>query len=274
MPGANTPATPEQGLLASIAPLAHLSWQESFAIYLGLCRQVLAGQQDDSPPDQPDGRRIRNLLMRATRRPIQQFLAGQAVACSPIPALTREPATRATDGLRARLASSLARPGLVDSHLASLLELKASHACDLLVDATASLRHIAADSPGLEYLEVESCICRGKYPEAFSISIAGQETSGFHEHEGFRLRQLAKVATQWGRPALALPWLGRWLECYPDSPDSGDIWFEHYKLQLAAGNTAAPRAYASLIQARRLLGRQPYIIKAEKLIRQWLTPNA
>ncbi len=83
----------------------------------------------------------------------------------------------------------------------------------------------------------------------------------------FRLRQVARIARAAGAPERALPSLAEWLDRFPDSPDSGQLWLDRCLNASSSGNGVhASEAVTALGQARVLLGDSPLLERVERLV--------
>jgi hypothetical protein len=72
---------------------------------------------------------------------------------------------------------------------------------------------------------------------------------------------LARVGRRLGRPEKPLPQLKRWLDAFPDGPDSGLIWLNLCANAAAAGEACRETALAAFNRASDLLGDQPALRK-------------
>jgi hypothetical protein len=75
-------------------------------------------------------------------------------------------------------------------------------------------------APARRYLDIEALRLTGSAASALRLASEPGDPVLRGEHAAWSMRQLAAIARDLERPALALPWLREWLERFPDSPDS------------------------------------------------------
>jgi hypothetical protein len=215
-------------------------------------------------------------LLAATREPVERFLAGlpdssgEAAARAGAPRATASPAS-AVDGastaarsgsLTERVGAAARAGGVLTARLACLLDVAAAGRTDVLAAGLDRLEREGVRGRGVDYLRVEAARLSGDLERAYRLCVLALQRARPGEAEAYRVRQLAKVTRAMGRPELALPWLGDWLERFPDSPDSGAVWLERCVNASRAGVGSLGEAEEALGRARRLLGEPPVVRKA------------
>ena len=250
---AELPASPPGGVLANTAPLTHYSWEQIFDMHAGDAQHQLrrlAGRGEGSPSDLDQ---LRALLMVGVRRPVGRLMAGLPQG-APGQATGRLGATRASGDLSTQIASSSVRRATRSSRTACLMFLAECGRGRELRAALARLRPGDLQAPARRYLDIEALRLDGRAEDAARLALEPGDPVLRGEQGAWSMRQLAAIARDLERPALALPRLREWLERYPDSPNSGLVWLD---LGLAALRHRPPllvEARAALDYARKLHG--------------------
>jgi glycosyltransferase involved in cell wall biosynthesis len=90
----------------------------------------------------------------------------------------------------------------------------------------------------------------GEFERAFAACAATLDAEPAGEYEADRIRRLARLARQLGRPGRALPWVAAWLAQFPDAPDSGPVWLDRsLGADAAESDTALDRARELLVSS-------------------------
>jgi hypothetical protein len=237
-------AAPDQGLLASTAPLTTMSWGQLFSSYLEDCdelRRSWAGRAN-----RPQGPHLRSMLSQGTRAPVENFLSGCG-APPPSPSQT----SVAPGAFIDQVAAAAASPGAPSTRVACLVSVwQAGRLADLRngLDSLETQQTPAALVLGAE----ESCLA-GDLAEGYERACHGLDLTSDDEVTAFRLRQVARIARAAGVPERALPWLNAWLERFPDSPESGPVWLDTCVNAIRAGGEHLQVAEAAFDHARALL---------------------
>jgi hypothetical protein len=219
---------------------------------------------DGLPTSAPDtGSQLRTVLLNGTRWAVERFLAG-------IPS-TVDPASRArarvgqTDDFVACLAQAAAHDATLPSRLACLATVSAAGRRGALVFGLDQLEREGHHSPGMHFLQAEAACLAGHWDAAFSRGLQDLDLTKDDEVTAFRLRQLARIARSCGQPERALPWLARWLDRFPDSPDSGAVWLDRCLNASQAGGHHLTEAGVALDRASDLLGASAVVDKVRRL---------
>ena len=247
-------AAPSGGLLAHTAPLTALSWRRvfSYACEDGAARRASLGGAPltgKSPVED-----LRALLIAAVRAPVERVLAGMPSEVAAAPTGNSRPALSPDAEMADVIAHSAASHATMPSRLACLEMLATAGDAKRLRRGLATLDRRFDRNPGVRYLHIEALRMEGEDGRAFAMAIEGM-LDFWGELAVPRLHQLATLCRDWGLPGLALPWLRRWLEQYPDGPSAGVIWLDR------AGNASLAglhqEARAALDVACRQLGAPP-----------------
>lgn len=248
-----------RGLLGQIAPLNCLSWEEIFTLHMADVPRLREAIVGTASTDVSQGETLRSLIFLGVRTPLERFMAGvdshhlasvTGVPCNP------EEIAEVKD-FSVRVAMAARGRATLGSRVACLEFLAREGESDLLREGLQSLRQEGLESPGTLYLRVELSRLDGDYVDAFRLAIASESKALWGEFAAPRLRQLARVCREWGRPGLALPWLRDWLAEFPDSPDSGGVWADRFVSALCTSAWFAGEAREAYIHARAQLGPLP-----------------
>ena len=257
--GVHEPAAPSHGLLAYTAPLAQFSWAEIFGFHVEDCARLRGEFAGVPRSDVSHGDRIRNLLLSGTRAAVERFLAGLQCGDLAVP-IGRDCRTPSgTAEWWDRLAEAAVLRATPRSRLVCLLELSSAGNTEQLCNGVQALAEEGLSSWGLDYLRAEAERQRGNFVAAFNLCVDVDDSRLWGELAAYRLRQLARVARDWGRPGIALPWLRDRLTRFPDSPDSGAVWLDRCLNAHLMGREFAAEARESYACASSLLGPSPIL---------------
>ena len=268
-------AAPDTGLLSRTAPLRHFAWGELFRMQAEMCKELRVSWETGQMPAAGDGSRLRNLVLIATRMPMERLMAGVETTDAILVGADDEgepasgtPARASDDGFHARIAAAAGSSASVSSRMACLAELRHGGDTDTLRGCVEGITQDAAGFPGLRYLAAEVERIDGNFADAYEVCAGGDAPATLQEHDAYRLRQMARIARQRNRPREALPWLRDWLQRYPDSPESGPVWIDLCANLIGKDNASEhlQEAADALTRARDLLGDNPVVDKLEKLI--------
>jgi glycosyltransferase involved in cell wall biosynthesis len=263
-PAAGYSAAPSRGLLSVTAPLGGFSWNELFQFHVqgaARLRKSFSGVADRIASEAEE---LRSLLILGVRAPLSRFLAGvdpgemscaagrpreqRAVSLDFVDRVSEVAMSRATIASRLTCLSLTANRGRVEQLRAGL----------------AAMRADGLQSWGTRFLEIEALRQEGYWQHAIEMSIKEEEPVFWGELAAARLRQLAALCREGRLPGMALPWLREWLNRFPDSPDSGMVWFDRCVNALGAGLIEeARKAFES---ARLLLSASPGLTGVEALL--------
>lgn len=253
IPEPQEPATPANGLLTRTAPLTQMSWHELFSLHLDDVARLRTSLRGEVQRTISDADELRSLLIIGIRAPLSRLLASISLQGMDQSVGNYHPFAPAEDFL-ARTYAGAVSPATLSSRLSCALVLMRRDGPQRLAQLLDSMRADGLRSWGLEYLEAEALRLNGNYETAFRISTARADPLYWGELAADRLRQLAAICRDWQRPELALSWLREWLDRFPDSPESGSVYFDLCSNTLAAGITFVPEARRALNSARQLLG--------------------
>jgi glycosyltransferase involved in cell wall biosynthesis len=263
-PPADLPAA-AGGVLANSAPLTAFSWRELFELYAASCTRVRTSWRTGSlAPTAGDF--VRTLLADAVTPPLSRLYAGLPPLTPPSStdkAVDEEPAAVPASDFFGRLALAARLPGLAPGRMVCLATVAQAKRADLLAGPLARLE---ADGADTTMLRAEAEAQAGDFQAAFLRVSAALRAAPAGENEELRIRQAARIARQWGRPELAIPFLAEWLERFPDSQESGPVWLELSLNRHRAGGAHAADAAAALERARTLLGDIPAVGKMAGMI--------
>jgi len=262
LPHAALPAA-TGGVLGVSAPLTAFSWREMFALYEASCHRA-RGTWRTGLTLPVNGDFLRTLLGASVEIPVSRLYAGLPLL-EPTPPRAHgvDDAAPAGDDFFARLARAAALPGLVPGRLLSLATVAQARRTELLRAPLAALEEDGADvSAPLAEAELQEGDCQS----AFLRAAAALRAHPAGENEELRVRQLARIARQWSRPELAIPFLAEWLGRFPDSQESGPVWLELSLTCHRAGGMHDDRAREAWTTARALLGDIPPVAKLGAMI--------
>ncbi len=267
IPAPGEPAAPAAGLLANTAPLMHMSWQNLFSIHLTDVTRIRASLAGVVHRTAREADELRSLLISGVRAPLSRRMAGLELNGMDQPVGIDYPGNSSSSFSvnvsrgamsRATLSSRLACMSLV-AHAGKLKPLQR---------VVKAMHTDGIQSWGLEHLEIEALRLGGQYEHAFLLSTGRVDPLYWGELAAERLRQLAAVCREWGRPEIALPWLRQWLEHFPDSPDSGAVHLDMCVNALAAGAAFVSEARQALQSARCLLGESVELAALENSVQR------
>jgi glycosyltransferase involved in cell wall biosynthesis len=261
LPGPALPAA-AGGVLGVSAPLTAFSWTEAFELYAASCHRA-RGTWRTGLTVPAHGDFLRTLLDASLYAPVSRLYAG-------LPALEPAPARSGpVDGAEsggdffARLARAAALRGLAPGRLVCLATVAQVRRTELLRAPLAALERDGADVSGpLAEAEMQEGDCQS----AFLRAAAALRAQPAGENEELRVRQAGRIARQWGRPELAIPFLAEWLERFPDSQESGPVWLELSLTCHRAGCMHDDRAREAWQRAHTLLGDIPAVAKLGAMI--------
>jgi glycosyltransferase involved in cell wall biosynthesis len=259
-------ASESQGILGKIAVLSCFSWKELLEFHLDFSKKIRQAWEGKDSQELYPGEILQNLLTISTKTPIDYVYAGKND-----PKWTESSGEHDQDeptplDFVAKIAYAIRTPAILSSKEACLASLSRGKQTDLLAASLEFLNNHQESVRGRRYYEIELDYLRQQYVTAYERFSKAHPVDSIQEHEGYLLKQLAKICRKWKRPELALPWLRRWVKMYPDSPESGFIW-----LDLAVNGSAVregdiAEAQAALQHAKELLGDVPVIAKLEYTI--------
>jgi glycosyltransferase involved in cell wall biosynthesis len=220
---ASEPAAPAGGLLATTAPLTEMSWHEAFD---EAQRDVASWRVEDYPEKKMP---FALLVATGTAPWTLRFMAG-------IP----RPSTHGPT-LSSRVAC-LDRFGRNDPDLrARLLETFSDD----------EQRH-----PTVVLMRAMALLDSGHAADAHRIVMESFDACFPCDEEGRRLRDLSALLCKAGHPDHALARLAAWLERYPDSFNSGEVWGQFGLVALSLAPPHIDGAKRALERCRALLGEQ------------------
>jgi hypothetical protein len=252
-PEPELPATPADGLLASTAPLEQYGWRELFEIHVRDVEGLRASHASHAHRDTSEADELRSLLIAGIRAPLGRWLAGASLNGMDRPVGSAHPGKGAADFVE-KIARSVLSRATVSSRLACLSLLAHRGRLAALRRGLETMRGDGVRTWGNEHFEIEALRLEGEYNRAFQMSIERRDPLYWGDLATDRLHQLATVCRGWGRPELALPYLRKWLERFPDSPESGTIYLDRCANAMALSGAASEEARRALESARRLLG--------------------
>jgi glycosyltransferase involved in cell wall biosynthesis len=260
-------AAPNCGLLGVTAPLTAFSWSEVFALHLEETASLRAGWEGKDPPIASPGARLRGLLIEGVQKPLERFLGKLDYASwiepsgKEIDNLDYGPANADLMGRAACAALSRATRTSRQVCLSALADAGQTRQLEAGLE---QMRSECVSNSGLDYLRTEYWRQTGDFSKAFELCTAGIAGGGEKEFAFARLRQLARICREWGRPELTLPWLREWLATYPDSPHSGLVWLDLCVNVLQCGGESLAECREALREARCLLGESSVFTRIEQ----------
>lgn len=263
-PAPDRAAAPAAGLLAVAAPLTSYTWTDLFGLYILDCRSLRAHWERGPavvPPTTID--RLRNVLLTATRAPLQRFLSGREARVPRPPASATKPKPIPGADYTTIMTAATATAGILPtSRVACLMEAREHGRADLVREGLGRLEADGVTGAGMDFLRADALAGDAKFADAFALCLSGARNAP--ETEAVRLRQLAQIGRRWGRPERALPWLAEWLGRFPDSPDSGLVWLEYGVNAARAGPGWLDAAGVALSRAQMLLGDIPLAARGKQ----------
>lgn len=257
-------AAPEAGLLSLTAPLLPFSWRELFELHVEDAARIRRRFADEFVPGVSNGERLRTLLLVSTQKPLERFLGGLECSSWVAPTGPTEHMPCAEGEFIDRLISASGFRATQTSRQVCLVTALDTGQTERLRAGLALLKQGRRKPTGLGYLGVEAERQSGNFSRAFEHCTAEKDPNLWGEFAAHRLRQLARICREWGRPELALPWLRQWLEQFPDSPDSGMVWLDRCVNASRAGDESLPEASEAFEHARNQLGDLPVLDKVER----------
>lgn len=257
-------AAPTSGLLSLTAPLPSFSWKELFAFHLEDCDRIRQRWAGGVVFGSSCGERLSVLVLAGRRKPLERFLGELDFAAY---TAATGLVTKQSDGsgdFSSRIALAVFSRATFASRLTCLIACRNADRPEVLHQELEQLKQEGLVTAEIDFLAVEFERQSGNFAKAFQLCTAETDLRGWNEFAALRLRQLARICREWGQPELALPWLRRWLEQFPDSLDSGPVWLDNCVNALEAGRHCLTEAQVALRQARSLLGDSPMLDKVEK----------
>lgn len=94
-----------------------------------------------------------------------------------------------------------------------------------------------ASSIAYKYLLTEKLIIENKYEEAYDFFKLSHEKDNLQEYDAVFIKQICKIIEFTNQPEVALSWIDNWLQLYPDSPNSGEIWLRKAFVAFKCGDS-------------------------------------
>jgi len=256
IPDPREPAAPRDGLLAHTAPLAQYSWRELFHLHTrDVTRLLDSGSSSHVRKSEAD--ELQSLLILGVQAPLSRHLAGLEQNGMQRP-VGREMAARER-GFLARVAAGSIGPATLSSRLACMCLIAQRPNSHLLRRVLSSAYADGLRSWALDYLEIEALRSEGQFERACHMSLSREDPLYWGELAADRLRQLAMICREWGRPELALPRLRDWVRRFPDSSQSGGVQLDLSLNASAAGVAFLSESRQAIEAARTLLGNCAYL---------------
>jgi hypothetical protein len=256
IPDPSEPAAPRDGLLAHTAPLAQYSWRELFDLHTWNVAH-LRDPAGSSHVRTSEADELQSLLIVGVQAPLSRHLAGVEQNGMDRPAGSEMAVPER--GFLARVAAGSLGPATLSSRLACMCLIAQTRRGDLLRRVLSSVSADGLRSWALEYMEIEALRTEGEFERACQMSLSREDPLYWGELAADRLRQLAVICREWGRPELALPRLRDWVHRFPDSPQSGGVHLDLAVNALAAGVAFLRESRQAIEAARRLLGNSGYL---------------
>ncbi len=264
--GGNGEAGPfsSAGLLGGFACLKPFSSQELFRFHWEYAHMIREKWEGRSVDKTCHGERLYGLVFLSARRPLEYFLAhlngqgrfkshGAAAAVNP-------PGSENGDDFFARIAWGMKMPDSCrNSREVALAVLYSEGRWDLLEAGLQYMEATGLKSKGLDFLNIYLLLHKGEVTGAYKEFRSKHSMDIITEAEAPLVGQVARICRDMGRPGEALPWLRTWLEKYPDSPDSGEVWLDRAMNAFYCGSGLLSEAAAALERSRELLGETPEV---------------
>jgi glycosyltransferase involved in cell wall biosynthesis len=261
-------AAPSRGLLAKTAALKPFLWREILTSYLEYAAIMRKRWQGDKVGKKCRAERLHEMVLLSSQKAVQNFLAKLPFAewlKTTGPVANKRTKKKPGDFL-ARIGEAVWAEATQASKEICLAILQEENRPDLFEQGVSDLERSGDRSPSLCYLQINRELMKGNPSKAFEFFNEVHDLDEMREHQGVHLRQLARICREWQKPVLALPWLRKWLEQFPDSPDSGPVWVDRSLNASLSGTEWLPEAKDSFVQARNLLGPIPLIMELENNI--------
>ncbi|MGE5340229.1 MAG: glycosyltransferase [Candidatus Omnitrophota bacterium] len=269
--------TDTEGLIGKIACLTPFSWKEIMTFHWEYSKKIRAGWLDVSP-DASAGdyeESLRNMIIASIYKPLSYFYAGK-IRQKDLNAINLEKMAPHTDSAKKSyqqtgdfweaIAEAVNSPSIMSSKTACLYEINKNNAVDLL---ERSLNTMGTESIPLTlvfYYKSKMYSGKNNYEKAYEACVQAIESNELTALHSSLLRELASVCRRWKKPEAALPWLERWLDKFPDEPDSGLVWLE-YAYNCFYSDDKREESSSILDNAKKLLGDLQPIRELEYIIR-------
>ena len=252
---------PHGGVLANLGVLGRMTWRHVQDLHLRECRrlynQLFGGWIRAS--DVSDTMRLRRIIRRSAQFDTSRLLMGHIPAsrqhCGNLSSWQGEEAffMRPRIDLMSAVSATVAAWGPSDhSRVPALRELTDSgHASE----GHFASQNLAAHSTGRDAEEayLENALAQAAFSEVLEYckSLCNCET--VEEWPAYRVRSIAAASVHCTRTDVAIEALTCWLGCYPDEPESPQVWLD-LAICLALEGSRPVELAQCIASARRFLG--------------------
>jgi glycosyltransferase involved in cell wall biosynthesis len=247
-------AAPASGLLSTAAPLSEFSWNELFDFHVEDVARLHRVLKGEKVQDISNGEHLRTALFQGTRAPLERFLAGLDYSGWMAVSGQQGRGLPSSADFLSRISAAAGTCATRSSRVACTQLLHTSGQPKLLRSALVRMQGEGLQSASIDFLEIELERLEGHHARALQLRIGADDAPLRSEFSVPALRQLSEVCREMGLPGFALPWLREWLDCFPDSPDSGLVWLDRCMNALQTSAELIEEAREAFVRAEDLLG--------------------